>query len=118
MELRFATQNDNATEAFGEGERQMIRQVLGILGCVLLAAAISLALAVVFFERAIIAAGIPYHALNCSVLAAALFGVAIVCGFYVRGTPTGKVALVGGLVLGSLFVGIISWVVVAFIIEG
>jgi hypothetical protein len=87
----------------------MIRQGLGILGCVSLAAANLLALAVVFFEQAIIAAGIPYHALKCSVLAAALFGVVVVCGLNARETWTGQVALVGGMVLGLLFVGIISW---------
>jgi hypothetical protein len=96
----------------------MSRQVLGILGCVSLAAAILLALAVVFFEKAIIAAGVPYHFLNCSVLAAALFGVAFVCGLNARGHRAGKVALVGSLVLGVLFMGFIIWVLVAFSIEG
>jgi hypothetical protein len=96
----------------------MSRQVLGILGCVSLGAAILLALAVVFFEKAIIAAGIPYNFLYCSVLAAALFGVAVVCGLNSRGTRAGKVALVGSLVLGVLFVGFIILVLVAFSTQG
>jgi hypothetical protein len=96
----------------------MNRQVLGILGCISLAAAILLALAVLFFEKVIIAAGVPFHFLNCSVLAAALFGVAVACGLYSRRTRAGNVALVGSLVLGVLFVGIIIWVLVAFSIEG
>ena len=96
----------------------MSQQGVGILGCVSLAAAILLALAVVFFEQVIIAAGVPYHFLNFSVLAAVLFGVAVVCGLNARGTRAGKVALVGGLVLGLLFVGLIIWVLVAFITQG
>jgi hypothetical protein len=96
----------------------MNRQAVGILGCVLLAAASMLAVEIVFLEEAIIAAGFPYNFFHYSVLAAALFGGALGCGLGARRAPAGKIALIGSLVLAALFAGFVVLVLVAFSIEG
>jgi hypothetical protein len=92
----------------------MSRPAVGILGCVSLAAGVALAVAIVFFERAIVAAGIPYNFVYCSVVTAALFGIAATCGLNARRTRAGKVALIGGLVFGVVFAGFVALVLVAF----
>jgi hypothetical protein len=90
------------------------QRTAGALGCVSLAAGVALAVSIVFFERAIIAAGIPYNFVDCSVVTVALFAVAVVCGLNARRTGAGMVALVGGLALGVLFAGFVGLVLVAF----
>jgi ABC-type enterochelin transport system permease subunit len=96
----------------------MNRPAVGILGCVSLAAAIVLTITVVFFEKAIITAGIPYNFLNYSALAVVLFGLALVCGLNARGTGAGKVALLGGLVFGVLFASFVALLLFAFSTHG
>jgi hypothetical protein len=92
----------------------MSKNGVGILGCAALAVAALVCVAVVGFERSLVAAGVPYHVVNFSVAAIALFGVAIACGLAARRTRPGKVALVGGGVLGGLFTGYVVLVLIAF----
>lgn len=96
----------------------MNQKTAGVVGCVLLAAAIVLAVGVVFFEKALVAAGIPYHFVGYSLGAAVLSAGAVACGFLSRGTTIGKVALIGGAASGLSVVGYFALVLTAFSIGG
>ena len=96
----------------------MDRQTVGILGCAAVALGAVLAAAVAFGEQAIAAAGIPYHFLGYATCAAALFAVGVGCGFRSWATAPGKVAVVGGAVVGVALVGFVVLVLAAFATHG
>ncbi len=90
------------------------QNTVGVVGCALLAVAVLLAVSVVFFEKAIAAAGIPYHFMVYSLVASALSVAAAAFGFLGRRTTAGKVAMFGGATVGVSFVGFVLLVLTAF----
>lgn len=96
----------------------MNQKTVGVVGCTLLAVAIVVGGSVVFFEKAIVAAGIPYHFVGYSLGAAALCVGAVACGYLARVTTAGKVALFGGAAIGVSVIGYFALVLTAFSIGG
>lgn len=98
----------------GRGKRDLSPHKVGILGCISLSVATALAVTIVFFDAAIIVAGVQFPFLTDPRLAAALFGVSFVCGLKARATTAGKFALIGSLVLGLLYAGFMVTMFIAF----
>jgi hypothetical protein len=98
----------------GRGKRDVSPRKVGILGCISLSVATALAVTIVFFDTAIVVADIQFPFLTDPRLAAVLFGVSFVCGLKARATTAGKVALIGSLVLGLLYVGFMVTMFLAF----
>jgi hypothetical protein len=96
------------------GGELMNPRTLGIVGCVALLLGAALGAAVVFGEKAIVAAGLPYHFVNYAGLATMLSVAAAVCGVRSWATPAGKIAAVGGIALVVAVVGFVVLVFVAF----
>lgn len=92
----------------------MSDRLVGILGCAALLGAVGISLVVVGFERSLVAAGFPYQFTGYSIMAFGLCASAFGLGFAVRRTRPGKVALIGGSVLGGLFACYVLLVLVAF----
>jgi hypothetical protein len=92
----------------------MSRRSVGVLGCVLVGLGAVVGAAIAFGERALIAAGVPFHFLGYITAALALLAVGF--GLGVRAWPTGpgKAAAVGGVVAGMAIAGFVALVLAAF----
>jgi hypothetical protein len=93
---------------------QMTRQIIGILGCVLLVVAGAFAAALVFFETTITEAGLPYHFTTSSLLVLVLFGMAGICTLCGHSSRLRTLAAYATFGLALLFVGYVGLVLIAF----
>lgn len=99
-------------------EEQMTKQAIGIVGLVAIVLGALPGGIVVFAEKAILAAGIPYHFTEYALTAIALFGLGAVCGVGAWATRPGKIAACLGLALGALMTGYVVLVLTAFSVGG
>jgi hypothetical protein len=92
----------------------MTRVSIGFVACAAVIAGAVVGTATVFGEKTFSALGLPYHFMNFAVLTVILVVLGIGCGVRSWVTRPGKVAAIGGAVLGLAFIGLVVLVLIAF----